>query len=86
MCNFSLAVHRSWSFNTPEGVEGFSSGTMTGQITSSTHMERFNTPEGVEGFSSGRLGNDPELRYTPGGFNTPEGVEGFSRKAKHGRS
>ena len=39
------------SFNTPEGVEGFSSGHRSTAHGNPLH-QRFNTPEGVEGFSS----------------------------------
>ena len=38
-------------FNTPEGVEGFSSDIVGRVLAESDDKKGFNTPEGVEGFS-----------------------------------
>ena len=72
------------SFNTPEGVEGFSSRRPRRWRSSRGCLGSFNTPEGVEGFSSGpsEIVLDAVHEKLPPGFNTPEGVEGFSSSAQ----
>ena len=73
-----MKVEWAYSFNTPEGVEGFSRNTDIARVLLAGMFVGFNTPEGVEGFSRPPGGEGGERRCVEG-FNTPEGVEGFSR-------
>ena len=69
-----------WSFNTPEGVEGFSSGVAPfGALKSAVTVS---IPRRVlRGFRAYYERGVP-ARMRPDRFNTPEGVEGFSREPR----